>query len=313
MIYTLTLSPSLDYYLDVENFEKGLINRSKTETFKAGGKGINVSFILNQLGVESISLGFLSGFTGEEIERLLLKNHIKSDFVKTQGNSRINVKVNSDSETAINANGPHINDSEISQLLRKLNRLNPGDTLAICGNSPSTLPKDIYKKIMEVIKDKDVRTIVDATGELLLATLAYRPFLIKPNQEELEEVLNKKFNSVQEIIEGMKYLKSLGARNVIVSRGGNGAIMLDENDVIYNFKAVKGKTLSTVGAGDSLVGGFIAGYLKFGNYEEALKLGLAAGAATAFSNYIATGDKILQIYKQIKERSLDYEDKKLVV
>ncbi|MFA6796693.1 MAG: 1-phosphofructokinase [Bacilli bacterium] len=313
MIYTLTLSPSLDYYLDVDNFTKGIINRSKKEIFKAGGKGINVSTVLNQLEIESISLGFLSGFTGDEIERLLNEKHIKSDFVRTRGNSRVNVKVNSESETAINANGPQISSAEISQLLKKLGMLKNGDTLAICGNSPSTLPNDIYKQIMEVIKDKKVRTIVDATGELLLLTLPYHPFLIKPNQEELEEVLNKKLNSVQEIIEGMKYLKSLGARNVIVSRGGDGAIMIDENDVIYKYKAVKGKMLSSVGAGDSLVGGFIAGYMKFGKYEEALKLGMSAGAATAFSNYISNGEKILQIYKQIKERSLDYEDKKLVV
>jgi len=302
MIYTLTFSPSLDYYLNVPRFEEGAINRSTSEKYVAGGKGINVSLILKQLGYESITLGFIAGFTGDELERLLIKKGIHTDFVKTEGTTRINVKLNSIKESAINANGPNITQADIAQLFSKLNRLQPGDTLSIGGNVPNTLPKDIYLQIMKFLEKRQIKIIVDATGELLLSTLKYHPFLIKPNQEELEELVKQKLQTPIEIISAAKHLIALGAQNIIISRGEEGAIMIDEKCHIYNKPATPGKMKSTVGAGDSLVGGFIAGYLKYGNFDDALDLGIAAGSATAFSNYISSKQKILEIYNRIRKR-----------
>ncbi|MFA6796568.1 MAG: 1-phosphofructokinase [Bacilli bacterium] len=302
MIYTLTFSPSLDYYLDVPAFKDGAINRSVKEKYVAGGKGINVSLVLKELNYKSITLGFIAGFTGKELTRRLSTKGIPTDFVETKGNTRINVKINSDRESAINANGPDISKKEIDELFKKLDNIKGGDILAIGGNIPNSLPKDMYLRIMEFLDGRNIKIIVDATGELLLSTLRYHPFLIKPNQEELEELVKRKLNSSEEIIDAAKQLIEMGARNIIISRGGHGAIMIDENGNIYNKPATTGKMKSTVGAGDSLVGGFIAGYLKYGNYEDALELGIAAGSATAFSNYISSKNKILEIYNHIRKR-----------
>jgi len=301
MIYTLTFSPSLDYYLDVANFKPGEINRAVKERYLAGGKGINVSLLLKELQRDSVALGFISGFTGDEVERILLKNGVKTDFVRTSGNSRINVKINSSTETAINANGPEISNQDISLMLGKLNQLRSGDILAIGGNIPSTLPKDIYVKVMKVVESKKIKIIVDAAGDLLLETLPYHPFLVKPNQEELEELEGQKLNTSGAVLAGAKHLIALGAQNVIISQGEKGAIMIDAEGHIYYKKAIQGKLKSSVGAGDSLIGGFIAGYLTYANYEDALDLGMAAGSATAFSNHISSREKILEIYNQIQK------------
>lgn len=299
MIYTLTLSPSLDYYLDVFEFKKGEINRSNKEEIVPGGKGINVSLILKELNCDSIALGFSAGFTGEELERQLLNRGISTDFVKTKGTSRINVKINSKQETAINTQGPKASEVEISQLFHKLQNLENGDILCLGGNVPKTLPSDIYQKIMLLLEKKDIKIIVDATGEYLLSTLPYHPFLIKPNLEELEEISNKKLTEQEEIIEELNHLINLGARNAIVSLGKDGAIMIDENDNVYIKPAFTGEFKSSVGAGDSLVAGFIAGYLSSENYEDALELGIAAGSATALSEFLSSKEKILKIYNII--------------
>lgn len=301
MIYTLTFSPSLDYYLDVADFKSGEINRAVKERYFAGGKGINVSLLLKELQRDSIALGFISGFTGDEIERMLLQNGVKTDFVRTSGNSRINVKINSKTETAINANGPEISNAEISLMLGKLNQLRSGDILAIGGNIPSTLPKDIYVKVMKVVESKKVKIIVDAAGDLLLETLPYHPFLVKPNQEELEELEGQKLSTPGAVLAGAKHLIALGAQNVIISQGEKGALMIDSEGNIYHKSAIHGKLKSSVGAGDSLIGGFIAGYLTYANYEDALDLGMAAGSATAFSNHISNREDIIKIYNRIQK------------
>jgi len=301
MIYTLTFAPSLDYYLDVADFQSGKINRAVKEKYFAGGKGINVSLLLKELQRDSIALGFISGFTGDEIERILLNNGIKTDFVRTSGNSRINVKINSATETAINAVGPDITRMEISLMLGKLNQLRSGDILSIGGAIPSALPKDIYVKVMKVLESKKVKIIVDASGDLLLESLPYHPFLVKPNQEELEELEGQKLSTPGAVLAGAKHLVALGAQNVIVSQGDKGALMIDSDGNIYRKEAVRGKFKSSVGAGDSLIGGFIAGYLTYANYEDALDLGMAAGSATAFSNHISKKEDILEIYNRIQK------------
>ena len=299
MIYTLTFSPSLDYYIDIPVFNLGEINRSSREKFEPGGKGVNVSLILKELNLESIALGFAAGFSGDELEKILLEKGIKTDFVRTKGNTRINIKINSSLESAINTTAPSISEKEISLLFQKLQNLNGGDILCIGGNVPRTLPKDIYVKIMQSLENRNIKIVVDATGDLLLSTLPYHPFLIKPNQEELEEIMKRKLNTPEDIIESAYSLIQMGAQNVIVSLGKDGAIMVDENDNIYIKPTIEGKLKSSVGAGDSLVGGFIAGYLKNGNYEDALELGIAAGTATAFSDYLSSSNKIIEIYNRI--------------
>ncbi len=299
MIYTLTFSPSLDYYIDIPVFNLGEINRSSREKFEPGGKGVNVSLILKELNLESIALGFAAGFTGDELEKILLEKGIKTDFVRTKGNTRINIKINSSLESAINTTAPSISEKEISLLFQKLQNLNGGDILCIGGNVPRTLPKDIYVKIMQSLENRNIKIVVDATGDLLLSTLPYHPFLIKPNQEELEEIMKRKLNTPEDIIESAYSLIQMGAQNVIVSLGKDGAILVDENDNIYIKPTIEGKLKSSVGAGDSLVGGFIAGYLKNGNYEDALELGIAAGTATAFSDYLSSSNKIIEIYNRI--------------
>ena len=299
MIYTLTFSTSLDYYIDIPVFTPGEINRSSKEKFEPGGKGINVSLILKELNFESIALGFAAGFTGDELEKILVQKGIKTDFVRTAGNTRINIKINSSLESAINTTAPSINEEEISLLFQKLQKLNGGDILCIGGNVPRTLPIDIYVKIMQSLNNRNIKIIVDATGDLLLSTLPYHPFLIKPNQEELEEIMKRKLTTPEEIIESAYSLIQMGAQNVVVSLGKDGAIMVDENDNIYIKPALEGEFKSSVGAGDSLVAGFIAGYLNNGNYEDALELGIAAGTATAFSDYLSSKDKILEIFNRL--------------
>ena len=299
MIYTLTFSPSLDYYLEVPNFKVGNINRSQSEELVAGGKGINVSLILKELNIESIAMGFIAGFVGEELVRRLNEKAIKTDFVKTVGHTRINVKINSQRETAINANSPKISSKEISQLSQKLSQLKANDILSIGGNIPQTFPKSSYIKILTSLQQRNIKFIVDATNDFLVWALPFHPFLIKPNREELEEIFKQKLDTPDEIIEKALLLKKKGAQNVIVSLGKDGAIMIDKNDKIYIKKAAKGKMKSSVGAGDSLIAGFIAGYSLNQNAEEALEWGIAAGSATAFSFNLASREDIIRIHEQL--------------
>ncbi len=297
MIYTLTLSPALDYSLGVKDFRLGAINRSFKEEYTPGGKGINVSIVLNRLGYHSVALGFLAGFTGDYIESRLKGEGIAVDFVKTSGISRVNVKIECQQETAINAEGPKISKDEMSSLLSKLDALSDGDILVMSGQIPPALPPDTYENILSRLIGKKILSVVDSTGRLLTDSLAYHPFLIKPNADELAEVAGRPLHNVADIVAAARQLQQEGARNVLVSRGGEGAVLVDENGVVHAKPALKGHAISTVGAGDSMVAGFLAGYLADKDYEKAFELGLSSGSATAFSKGLATKAKVDEIMK----------------
>ena len=300
MIYTVTFNPSLDYVMKVKDFEEGKTNRSYQETIYPGGKGFNVSTILQCLGLENTALGFIAGFTGKEIEDQLKKRGFNLDLcVLDEGISRINVKMKSTKETEINGNGPNINNIKLDELLSKLDYLNNGDILILAGSIPSSLPDNIYETIMKRLILKKIKVIVDATGELLLNVLSYRPFLIKPNHHELEELFKTKINNQEEIIFYAKKLKEQGAINVLISLGKDGALLISEDDHVYFCNSAKGELINSVGSGDSMVAGFIAGYLKNKSYQEAIHLGSACGGATAFSDDLAKKEMIDKVYQQI--------------
>lgn len=300
MIYTVTLNPAIDYLINLDNLEIGRINRVEDEKVYAGGKGINVSNMLKQLGHENTALGFISGFTGDFIVNTLMEKGINNKFIRLKnGFTRINVKVKGKEETEINGKGPVITDDEINELYKILENLNSSDILVLAGSIPSTLDDKLYENIMDRIKDNNVKVVVDATKNLLLNVLKYKPFLIKPNNHELEEIFNIKLNNNEEIIKYAKKLKEMGALNVLVSMGKDGALLLTENDEVYVSNVAKGIVKNSVGAGDSMVAGFIAGYLNTNSYSEGLKLGAASGGATAFSYDIATKEYIDEIKKQI--------------
>ena len=295
MIYTITFNPALDYIIETQDFRTEEINRSKKEHILPGGKGINVSIILKTLGIDSIAFGFIAGFVGEEIERKVKEYGIKTDFIKIKnGISRINVKVTTPAkETAINGKGPFIEQSYIELLYKKIEMIETGDTLILSGSIPKGISKDIYQDICKKVERKDVKIIVDATGNLLLKTLQYHPFLIKPNQHELGEIFNVKISNQEEAIEYAKILQQQGAKNILVSMGSMGAILLDENGNSYKMNALNTeKRMNTVGAGDSMVAGFMAGYQLFSNYEKAFKMGIAAATATATSIFLASKEEI---------------------
>ena len=300
MIYTITFNPALDYIVRVDDFKLGQVNRTFYEEIYAGGKGINVSIVLNNLNVENIALGYIAGFTGEEIENKLKCMGCKTDFIKlNNGLSRINVKLKSNEESEINGQGPDITDNDLDKLYKKLDLLKEGDVLVLAGSIPNTLPENIYEIIMERLKDRTVKIIVDATRDLLLNVLRYRPFLIKPNHHELGDLFNIEIKNEEEIIIYAKKLKEMGARNVLISMAGDGAIFITEDNRVIKSSAPKGKLVNSVGAGDSMVGGFIAGYLKNKNFEEAFKMGVATGSASAFSEGLATKDKVYELLKEI--------------
>lgn len=300
MIYTVTFNPSLDYIINVENLKLGETNRSSSEMILSGGKGINVSTVLKNLGYDNIALGFIAGFTGKEIENGAKQFGINTDFIKLKnGLSRINVKIKAYLETEINSAGPSIDKEELELLYEKLNNLKEDDILVLAGSVPYSLPQDIYEKIMEMLHSKGIKIVVDATKDLLLNVLKYNPFLIKPNNHELGEMFGIEIKTEDEIIEYAKKLQDMGARNVLISRAGDGAIMIAETGEIYKSPAPKGKVINSVGAGDSMVAGFIAGYLKNKNYEEAFKTGVAAGSASAFSKYLATKEEVLEILERL--------------
>jgi 1-phosphofructokinase len=302
VIYTVTLNPALDYIIKMDELKKGEINRSKEEITIPGGKGINVSIVLKELGIDSVALGWVSGFVGEEIEKRVKQHGIVTDFIKLKNSeSRINVKiVTSEQETAINCIGQKVNEDDINKLYEKIEKIGNGkemDWIVLAGSVPKGVNEEIYEKICEILKQKNVKIIVDTTREFLLNTLKYKPFLIKPNKDELEEIFNIKINSKDEAIKYAKILKENGAQNVLVSLGGDGAILVDENNEEHKIDAIKNKEkISTVGAGDSVIAGFVAGYLKYENYEKALKMGMAAGGATANSIFLATKEEILKLF-----------------
>lgn len=292
MIYTVTFSPAVDYVVDLADLEKGAINRSQGEHCLPGGKGINVSIVLANLGTPSIATGFLGGFTGAYIKEELKKRGIASGFVEVDGTTRINVKLRGKEETAINGQGPHITSEQIETLMDVLSKLTEKDLLVISGTIPFSLPSDIYEKILERIKDNRPEVIVDATGDILLNTLKYRPLLVKPNQEELEEMFHTVIHNEEELVENAKKLLKLGAKNVIVSLGGDGALLVGERADMLRLPAPKGKVVNTVGAGDSLVAGFIDEYTRSGNIAKAFRRGIATGSASAFSEGLATKEEV---------------------
>ena len=299
MIYTITLNPALDYIIKLKELVPNEINTSESEYILPGGKGINVSIILKRLDVESVTLGFISGFTGKEIQKLVEKEKIQTDFINLEeGHSRINVKIlENEKETAINSKGPLVDNKSIENLYQKLNNLKENDILVLSGSIPKGIKEDIYEEICEKIKDKNVKIVVDSTKKLLLNTLKYRPFLIKPNHHELGEIFNVQIENQNQAIEYAKKLQQEGARNVLVSMGEKGSVLLDENGKVYKKDIIKNRNVvNTVGAGDSMVAGFLAGYLKYKNYEDALKLGIASASATVNNVFLGTKDEINEYF-----------------
>lgn len=301
MIYTITFNPALDYIVRVDEFKLGQVNRTSYEEVYAGGKGINVSIVLNNLDVENVALGYIAGFTGEEIKNKVKSMGCKTDFIKlNNGMSRINVKLKSNEESEINAQGPDITDTDLNKLYEKLDLLKEGDFLVLAGSIPKSLPENIYEIIMGRLENKGVNIIVDATGDLLLNVLKYKPFLIKPNHHELGDLFKVEIKNDEEIIKYAKELKEMGARNVLISMAGDGAIFITEDNRVIKSEVPKGKLVNSVGAGDSMVAGFVAGYLKNNNLEDAFKMGVATGSASAFSEGLATKDKVYELLKEIQ-------------
>lgn len=293
MIYTVTFNPALDYVVRLPAFEPGAVNRTESEDIQLGGKGINVSCVLGQLGFKSVALGFVAGFTGEAVEAGLARRGVNADFIRLpEGLTRINVKIKASVETEINGQGPAIPAGALEELFRKLERLAAGDVLVLAGSIPASLPSDIYQRILARLAPKGVLCAVDATGELLVKVLPYRPFLIKPNNHELGEIFGRTLSTDEEIVECARLLQQKGARNVLVSMAGDGALLLDEGGNVHWLEAFKGKVKNSVGAGDSMVAGFVAGWLEKGDYAWALRLGSACGSATAFSDTLATRTEI---------------------
>lgn len=300
MIYTVTFNPALDYILELDKLEIGKIQKSKTELILPGGKGINVSTVLTNLEIDNIALGYKAGFVGAELERLLRNMKVKTDFIDLEeGNSRINVKISGEEETAINTNGPKISENKILELLEKLKTLNENDYLVLSGSIPSSIKDDIYEKICSIVKKQNVKIVVDATKNLLVQALKYNPFLIKPNNEELGEIFGVEIHTKEDAYVYGKKLKEMGAQNVLVSMGKIGAALIDEAGQEYFIKSPEGKRVNTVGSGDSMVAGFIAGFLKYNNYNDALRMGVSAGSASALSKYLATKEEVYNLFNNI--------------
>lgn len=300
MIYTVTFSPSLDYVIQVDAFKSGKLNRTKSELIFPGGKGINVSIVLNNLGMESTALGFVAGFTGDHIIDLLQKQGISTDFIKvSNGFSRINVKMKSDTETEINGQGPIIQKDSIAQLFDKFGALDEKAVLVLAGNIPSSLPESMYFDIMKYLKEKGLRIVVDASKDLLMNVLQMHPFLIKPNHIELGEIFGVEIHSKDQSALYAKKMQEMGARNVLVSMAGDGAVFVSEQGNIYMSEAPKGTVINSVGAGDSMVAGFLSGYMEKGDYEYAFKKGICAGSASAFSAELAKKEEVEVLMQRI--------------
>lgn len=299
MIYTVTLNPSLDYIVNVEDFAPGRVNRTTGERILPGGKGINVSQVLKNLGVDSTVLGFVAGFTGEQLKNLVQEAGLKEDFITVkEGMTRINVKIRHGLETEINGQGPAIGPEEISGLYQRLACLGSDDILVLAGSIPGGMPQTIYMDILDFLKERRPRVVVDATKELLMNTLKYNPFLIKPNHHELGEIFGVTLNTREEVIPYGRRLQELGARNVLVSMGPVGAVLLSEEGEVFQAPAPQGTVINSVGAGDSMVAGFLAGFRKQSDYRKAFLLGLCAGSASAFSENLAKEDQVLALLEQ---------------
>lgn len=302
MIYTVTFNPAIDYIIDTDETTIGNVVRTTREEIAPGGKGINVSIVLKRLGIENTALGFVAGFTGTEIERLLAKEGVKTDFIHLDnGHSRINVKLKGNTETEINAKGPNIPAHSLNELLAKLDSLSDGDFLVLAGSVPKGISSDIYCTIMNSLSHKNLKIILDAEGDLLTNALKFKPFLIKPNNHELGAIFSKELSTPAEIAEYANLLRKEGAQNVLVSMGGDGALLSAENGEFLHLPTPKGKLKNSTGAGDSSVAGFISGYLENGDYETALLTAVCSGSATAFSDNLATKNEVLELIQAMKE------------
>lgn len=300
MIYTVTFNPSLDYIVSVEDFKLGLTNRTSSELMLPGGKGINVSTVLMNLGIESTALGFVAGFTGNEIVRRLKEMGVKTEFIQIEeGMSRINLKLKSIDGTEINGQGPVISDMKAAMLMAQLNQLGEGDVLFLSGSIPASMPDDAYRNIMEQLDGRGVQIIVDATRELLMNVLAYHPFLIKPNNHELGEIFGVELKTREDVVPYGRKLQEMGAVNVLISMAGEGAVLIDAEGNVHDAPAPKGTLVNGVGAGDSMVAGFMAGWMEKQDYEYAFHMGISAGSASAFSENLATREEIEAVYRQI--------------
>lgn len=300
MIYTVTFNPSLDYIVDVENFRLGMTNRTCSEQMMAGGKGINVSIVLKNLDIRSTALGFIAGFTGEEIRRQVAELGIFAEFIAIpEGLSRINLKLRSIDGTEINGMGPTIGQPQLDALYEKLDTLTEKDTLVLAGSIPASMPSSIYSDILARLQDKGVTFVVDATKELLTNVLCYKPFLIKPNNHELGELFGVTLSTRESVVPYARRLQEQGARNVLVSMAGQGAVLVAEDGSVYMTPAPKGTLVNAVGAGDSMVAGFLAGWQERHDYGHAFRMGVAAGSASAFSKYLATREEVEQVYAQL--------------
>ncbi len=301
MVYTVTFNPSLDYIVTVEDFKLGLTNRTSSELMLPGGKGVNVSIVLSNLGIDNSAIYFSAGFVGDEITRRIKESGISSEEIKlSSGCSRINLKLKSIDGTEINGMGPDISDDDIKELYKKLDKIKEGDTLVLAGSIPSTMPETIYSDIMEYLEGKGIRIVVDATKDLLMNVLKYKPFLIKPNNHELGEIFGVTLETRESVVPYAQKLLEQGAQNVIVSMAGEGAAFVAGNGEVHLREAPKGKLVNGVGAGDSMVAGFIAGYLTEGSLLHAFKMGLSTGSASAFSEYLATKEEVMKVYETVE-------------
>lgn len=300
MIYTVTFNPSLDYIVSVKDFKLGLTNRTESDQLLPGGKGINVSTVLRNLGIESTALGFIAGFTGDEVVRRLEEMGVQNGFIKIEdGFTRINLKLKSIDGTEINGQGPAISAEKVEKLMTQLGRLGEGDVLFLSGSIPASMPDDAYQKVMERLKGRDVLTAVDATQDLLLKVLPYHPFLIKPNNHELGEIFGVELKTREEVVPYGRRLQEMGAKNVLISMAGEGAVLVAEDGSVFETPAPEGTLVNGVGAGDSMVAGFMAGWMEQKNYEHAFCMGVAAGSASAFSENLATKEEIEKVYRQV--------------
>lgn len=299
MIYTVTLNPAIDYIMRMDELHMGITNRSNSEEYYCGGKGINVSLVLAELDIPSTALGFIAGFVGDAIDKWVANTYVTTDFIRLRdGISRINVKLKHGDETEINGQGPDIAEDELEALMMKVDHIQDGDTLILAGSIPNTLPDDAYERMLERIADKDVRIVVDATKQLLVNSLKYKPFLIKPNRQELSEIFDVEVKTKEDIVTYAKKLQEKGARNVLISLGGDGAMLVDEDGQIHEAGVINEPVVNTVGSGDSMVAGFVAGYEMQNSYSYALTLGSVCGNATAFLPWLATKEKINELLEK---------------
>lgn len=306
MIYTVTFNPSLDYIVSVNDFQLGKTNRTASELMFAGGKGINVSIVLKNLGLDSTALGFTAGFTGEEIAKRLEADGIRTDFVNVpEGISRINVKLKNIDGTEINGMGPKIGPEELGKLLAQLEKLEAGDVLVLAGSIPKSMPDDIYRGILKRLDKKNILTVVDATGELLVNVLKHHPFLIKPNNHELGDLFDVEIATKEQAAPYARKLQEKGAKNVLVSMGGQGAVFLSETGELFMAEAPEGELKNSVGAGDSMVAGFITGWMQKGSYEHAFRMGVSTGSASAFSDNLATKQEVEAVYAKCEVKKIN--------